>query len=104
MRQTRQETCRSSEAVAQAPSFDFSTAKRCLGERIRARRKALGISQERLAPISGVDRTFLAQVERGKRNPSLHSLLKLALGLQMDVGELVQGLCTPPDTRSERGA
>jgi transcriptional regulator with XRE-family HTH domain len=98
MRQTRQEACRPSETVAQGQSLDFSIAKRDLGERIRARRKVLGISQERLAPISGVDRTFLAQVERGKRNPTLHNLLKLAHSLQMDIGELVQGLCASSDT------
>jgi transcriptional regulator with XRE-family HTH domain len=74
------------------PPFDLDAAKRSLGEGIRARRNALGISQEGLADRSGVHWTFVGQVERGERNLSLQNLLKLAAGLGVDPGELVQGL------------
>ena len=86
------EADRRSTKAAQEPSFDFSTARRCLGERIRRRRKELGISQERLADRSDVHWTFVGQVERGQRNLSLHNLLKLAQGLDLDAGALVQRL------------
>lgn len=66
-----------------------------LGERVRARRNALGISQEVLAERSGQHWTFVGQVERGQRNLSLHNLLKLAAGLDLDAGELVCGLKPP---------
>lgn len=66
-----------------------------LGERIRTRREALGLSQEALAHQCGVHWTFLGQTERGRRNLSLHNLLKLAAGLGVDPGELVHGLKPP---------
>ncbi|HSZ12643.1 MAG TPA: helix-turn-helix transcriptional regulator [Solirubrobacteraceae bacterium] len=77
----------------------ISPATRAFGERVRARREALGLSQEALAARSGVHWTFLGQVERGRRNLNLHNLLKLAAGLGVDPGELVQGL-RPPDDES----
>jgi ribosome-binding protein aMBF1 (putative translation factor) len=73
----------------------LSTATRTLGERIRTRRKTLGLSQEALADQSDLHWTFVGQVERGRRNISLHNLLKIAAGLEVDAGELVQGLAPP---------
>lgn len=77
----------------------LSPATQALGERIRSRREALGLSQEALADQCGVHWTFVGQVERGRRNISLHNLLKLAYGLGADPAELVQGL-QPPDGES----
>lgn len=59
-----------------------SMPARQLGERIRAHRHALGISQEALADRSGLHWTFVGQVERGQRNLNLHNLLKFAAGLR----------------------
>ncbi len=73
----------------------LSEATRLLGERVRARRADLGLSQESLADRCGVHWTFLGQVERGRRNLSLHNLLKLATGLDVDACELVRGLRPP---------
>jgi len=73
----------------------ISPATRVLGERIRECRKALGLSQEALAERSGIHWTFLGQVERGRRNLSLHNLLKIAAGLSVDPAELVRGLEAP---------
>lgn len=73
----------------------ISLATRVLGERIRERREALGLSQESLAERSGVHWTFLGQVERGRRNLSLHNLLKIAAGLDADPADLVRGLQAP---------
>ncbi len=80
----------------------ISEATRLLGERVRARRELLGISQESLADRCGVHWTFLGQVERGRRNLSLHNLLKVAAGLGVDPCELVQGL-RPPTAGTEVG-
>lgn len=74
-----------------------SEATRLLGERVRARRERLGLSQESLADACGVHWTFLGQVERGRRNLSLHNLLKIAAGLGVDACELVHGLRPPID-------
>jgi transcriptional regulator with XRE-family HTH domain len=75
----------------------LSDATRVLGERLRARRESLGLSQEALADRAGVHWTFLGQVERGQRNLSLHNLLKIAAGVGVDPAELVRGLEPPGD-------
>ncbi len=62
---------------------------RCLGESILLRRKRLGMSQEELAESSGVDRSFLSSVERGKRNPSFGTVASIASGLKMRYTRLV---------------
>ena len=63
-----------------------------LGQLIRKKRQLVGISQEELAARSGLDRTYISGVERGVRNPSLTALLKIAIGLQMSIAELLDGL------------
>ncbi|MGO9321599.1 MAG: helix-turn-helix domain-containing protein [Solirubrobacteraceae bacterium] len=78
----------------------ISPATAALGERVRSKREAQGLSQEALAARSGVHWTFLGQVERGRRNLNLHNLLKIAKGLGVDPGELVQGL-RPPDAEAD---
>jgi DNA-binding XRE family transcriptional regulator len=50
-----------------------------LGRRVRAERHRLGISQIALAEIVGLHFSFVSEVERGERNLSLSSLLRLAL-------------------------
>ncbi len=69
-----------------------SDAARIFGERVRAQRLQLGISQETLAELSGVHWTALGKIERGLRNPSLHNIVKIASGLAVDPGALVAGL------------
>lgn len=73
----------------------MSSATRAFGERVRARRHDLGQSQEDLADACGLHWTFIGQVERGRRNISLHNILKIADGLRMDPGDLVRGLRAP---------
>jgi transcriptional regulator with XRE-family HTH domain len=75
----------------------LSAATAALGQRVRDRRNQLGLSQEALADIAGIHWTFLGQVERGQRNISLHNLLKVAQGLQIDPAELVRGLKAPTE-------
>ncbi len=82
-----------------APPLSPATA--AFGQRVRLRRQQLGLSQEALADRCGVHWTFLGQVERGQRNLSLHNLLKVAHGLDIDPGDLLRGLSAadsgPPD-------
>lgn len=73
----------------------LSDATRLLGSRVRERRERLGLSQEALADRCSIHWTFLGQVERGRRNLSLHNLLKIAGGLGVDPSELVRGLKAP---------
>jgi transcriptional regulator with XRE-family HTH domain len=61
---------------------------KALGQRIRELRDAKGWSQERLAEAAYLDRSYLAGIERGLRNPSVRSLLKIAGALKVRIGEL----------------
>ena len=81
--------------VVHRMALPLSPATAAFGQRVRLRRQQLGLSQEALADRCGVHWTFLGQVERGQRNLSLHNLLKLAHGLDIDPGDLVRGLSTP---------
>lgn len=63
-----------------------------LGRRVRVERHRLGISQMALADIVGLHFSFVSEVERGERNLSLSSLLRLAEGLEVDPAKLVAGL------------
>ena len=72
-----------------------SPATRTFGERVRSRRHERGWSQEQLADVSGLHWTFIGQVERGRRNVTLHNILRLAEALDVDPGELVRGLRAP---------
>src|SRR3979409_242689 len=58
------------------------------GTAVRARRKRLGISQEELAGRAGLHRTYVSDIERGARNPSLESIDKLARALKISVAKL----------------
>lgn len=60
-----------------------------LSHNLKRLRKARGLAQERLALEAGVDRTMLSKIERRLANPSLDTLLKLALGLGVDIVELL---------------
>jgi len=57
------------------------------GQVLRAQRTSRGLSQEALALSANVDRTFVSQMERGIRQPSITTLIKLsgALGIQPSV-------------------
>jgi len=62
------------------------------GERLRALRTAAGHSQERLAELATVHRTYVGHVERGETTPTLYSIVRFAQALDLDPGELVRGL------------
>ena len=59
-----------------------------LGERIRRLRKQRGWTQVEMAEKVGLDRSFLADVERGKRNISILNLDAIASGLNISLSQL----------------
>jgi transcriptional regulator with XRE-family HTH domain len=61
------------------------------GERVRARRHELGLSQEEVAERAGMHFTYVGSVERGERNISLVNIVRLAAALGVDPGELLRG-------------
>lgn len=65
-----------------------SPAHGALGEAIRRLRTEAGFSQEQLAERASTDLTQVGGIERGVRNPSYTTLLRLAGALETSVGEL----------------
>jgi transcriptional regulator with XRE-family HTH domain len=62
------------------------------GEVLKEERQKQGLSQEALAFKSGLDRTFVSLIERGKRQPSIDSLFKLSKALSVKASQLIERL------------
>jgi len=60
-----------------------------IGENVRSYRKKLGISQEELGDMAGLDRTYVGGVERGERNISVLNIEKLAKALKIKPEKLL---------------
>jgi transcriptional regulator with XRE-family HTH domain len=58
------------------------------GNRVRELRKQQGISQEGLAGLADLDRTYIGGIERGIRNPSLRNIGKISKALRVKVKDL----------------
>lgn len=63
-----------------------------LGKRIRTQRKSIGLTQEALALVANVDRSYYGAVERGERNVTFTVLCRLCIALQCDVAKLTDNL------------
>ena len=62
--------------------------KSFIGKRIRLMRNRAGYSQESFAKVCGLDRTYIAGVELGRRNISIENLNKIAEALNLTLAEL----------------
>lgn len=62
------------------------------GKRVRQRRTALAMSQERFAARCGLDRTYISGIECGKRNVSLRNIEVIARALDDSIAGLMKGL------------
>jgi transcriptional regulator with XRE-family HTH domain len=60
-----------------------------LGDAIRARSQSIGMSQEALADAAGINRTHMGEVERGKRNISFMSIVKIARAMDAKASDLI---------------
>lgn len=56
---------------------------------VRQLRKERGLSQERLAAAAGIDRAYMGGLERGQRNPSLTTVERIAVALDMSISEVL---------------
>lgn len=72
-----------------------------IGSNIRLRRKTLGISQEELAELSGLHRTYIGGIERGERNVSALNIERIAIALKASPYELLKAKDAEPSSFEE---
>ncbi|ODP28500.1 putative HTH-type transcriptional regulator [Paenibacillus nuruki] len=60
-----------------------------IGESVRFLRQQNGLSQEQLALISGINTSYVGQIERGEKNPTIKTLEKIAYALKTTVVDLL---------------
>jgi transcriptional regulator with XRE-family HTH domain len=63
-----------------------------LGNRVRALRHARGWTQVELAELLGIDRSYLSEIETGKKDPSLTILKTIADGFNLSLSQLLRNL------------
>lgn len=68
-----------------------STAEQ-LGQRIKDLRDVRGWSQSEFAQIVGLNKSYIGDIELGRRNPTLRSMERIAGGFDLRIGELLDGL------------
>lgn len=72
-----------------------SALRESLGNAIRERRKALGLTLAQMAQRTGVSLGYLSQIELGKNSASIETLYRITLGLGMKMSELFQTVQLP---------
>lgn len=61
-----------------------------LGKALRKHRMAAGLSQEALADLAGIHRTYVGDVERGERNIAIVNMVRLAVALKIPLSRIIQ--------------
>lgn len=75
----------------------MSDIAKALGQRIRNYRTAKGLSQEKLAELSGCHPTYIGQIERGEKNATIESIEKISVALHISLSKLFEKLGTQED-------
>jgi transcriptional regulator with XRE-family HTH domain len=67
-----------------------------VGDRIRLVRESKGLTQDQLATAAGISKSFISEVENGKRNVSAQNLLRIANALGASIEYLMRGVSAAP--------
>ena len=70
----------------------MSEIAKVIGQRIRNIRLNSGLSQEKLAELSGCHPTYIGQLERGEKNATIESIEKIAVSLNVPLSQLFEKL------------
>lgn len=70
----------------------MSDITKILGQRIRNYRTSNGLSQEKLAELSGCHPTYIGQIERGEKNATIESISKISAALNVSLSTLFEKL------------
>jgi transcriptional regulator with XRE-family HTH domain len=65
---------------------------KAFGERVRELRQEAKFTQEELAALCELDRTYISGIERGQRNPALRNILRISKALGISPSTLFEGL------------
>lgn len=65
------------------------------GQRVREIRKSRGLSQEGMAALAGVDRSYMGHIERGEKNITLTKIYQISDALGIEVADLFPRTGTP---------
>lgn len=83
-------------AVELSASFNYAgvdmsniKGRKTFGTKMRSLRKEKGLSQEALADIAGMHRTYIGAIERGEQNVSLDNINKIAKALKVKPSDLM---------------
>jgi CheY-like chemotaxis protein/DNA-binding XRE family transcriptional regulator len=68
--------------------METQDVRKIFGSELRRRRKELGLSQEEFGERANLHRTYVSDVEAGKRNPSLQSMQRLASAVGTSIGSV----------------
>lgn len=68
----------------------MSEIAKTIGQRVRNYRIDKGLSQEKLAELSGCHPTYIGQVERGEKNATLESIEKIASAMNVSLAQLFE--------------
>jgi transcriptional regulator with XRE-family HTH domain len=68
---------------------DSASLLQALGQTIHRRRAVLDLTQEQLAERCGLHRTYISDIERGARNPSLITIHRIARALEISVASMM---------------
>jgi transcriptional regulator with XRE-family HTH domain len=71
--------------------------RRLVGRNVLRIRKSKGITQERLAEISGFSQQYISGLEKGQRNPTVVTVYELSVALGVNIIELLK-----PDAQAKR--
>lgn len=72
-------------------SNNSSATRHLFARNLRRERRARGLSQEELADLAGLHRTYVSSVERGERNIAIDNIERLAKALEIEPARLLQG-------------
>lgn len=79
----------------------MSEITKIVGRRIRNYRLQLGLSQEKVAELSGCHPTYIGQVERGEKNATLESIEKIASAVNVPLSKLFDKFESHVDTEAD---
>jgi len=68
------------------------TPQEQLGANVRRCRETEGLSQEELAAMARLHRTYIGSIERGERNVAIRNIVKLARALECSPADLLEGI------------